>query len=111
MAEYRYSKFSTRHAPGPLQLYNAYARETVTISGSITDQDLRETSTLFDKVSSAGYVSIDSGANVDFKLNDTDNDTLEAHTAASLSGFYIENIYVTNAGSETSAEIILYGWK
>jgi hypothetical protein len=106
-----YSRLSTRHAPGPLQPYNAYARETVTISGSITDQDLRETSTLFDKLSSAGYVSISGAASLEFKLNDDGNDTLEANTTAELSGFYIENIYVTNAGSETSAEIILYGWK
>lgn len=107
-----YNRFRKRYAPAPSQPYNAYGSATFTVSGSITDYDVKDNTTIFDGFATAGQFTVTaSGANVSLKLNSTDNDALPTGNSFTMDNFHVENLYVTTPGGDANVTVTIYGWK
>jgi len=100
------------YAPAPAQPLNAYASASFTVSGSVTDYDVKDNTTIFNSMAIANKFTVTaSGANISLKLNSTSNDALPADTSFMMDNFHIENFYVTAPGGDADVTVTIYGWK
>ena len=107
-----YNRFKKMYAPAPSQPLNAYASTTFTVSGSVTDYDVKDNTTVFDSMSIANKFTVSaSGANISLKLNSTDNDALPADTSFMMDSFHLDNLYITTPAGAADVTVTIYGWK
>lgn len=108
MTDYRKYRTSHKEATGP---FNAYSSKVVTVSGGSNQYSLKNNTTVFDTMATAGYANITvSGSNtIQFSINDATADLIESNDAT-VENFVINDLYITS-DVENILTVMLYGWK
>lgn len=89
-----------------------YASITLTLSGGLTDYDVKANTALFDRINYGREFVLRNIGDVSIKFNDPLNDSIDlyTHEGINMSGVPVSNIYITTYSGNVLVRVWMVGW-